>query len=160
VVLTIESFLGAGEFIDELDFNYGTNTPNTFAALSTSGPVSTGSFTSPAYSTGSNLFQADGDGEYDIQFAFGTAQADRFDGADTYQITFLNASEAEFFNYSNPRGGYGPFHAAGHIQGIGPNSESGWHSDGPLVPLPPPVYAGGGLLAAIGLVRVVRRRNG
>ena len=157
VRLRVESHLGSGEFLSNLAFNY-----DPFATLAGSGATAvSGSFGLPAYTTGSNFYQADGDGQYDVRLEFSTSGPSRFDGADVFEMLFLNATEGNFFALSNPAGGHGPFHAAGHIQGIGPsNGDSGWHRDGELVPLPAPVYAGGGLLALMGLVRFVRRRNG
>jgi VPDSG-CTERM motif len=88
----------------------------------------TGSFTDPLISTGTNAFKADGDGLYDILFAFAPPGV-RFDSTDsiTYQVTRAAGLVAADFNeLSAPAGGHGPFLAAAHIQNTDGPQGSGW----------------------------------
>lgn len=109
-------------------------------------------------STGENAFQADGDGSYDIDVGFATANDGRFMGGDyiTYQITgipTLVASDFEFLSYVG--GGQGVYYAAAKIQGIS-SGLSGWI--GSTQPVPEPGFAGFLVLAG-GVCWWMRRRR-
>jgi VPDSG-CTERM motif len=81
----------------------------------------------PVISLGTDAFKADGDGLYDILLQFDIAPpGDRFDDSDsiTYHITGIAGLVEGDFNFlSTPSGGHGPFKAAAHIQGVGPEGE-------------------------------------
>lgn len=94
----------------------------TFAYISGSAGTQAGSITA-----GSDCCKADGDGRYDLLFAF--ASGSGFDAGETaaYRIVYAGAGTlraASFAFLSSPSGGHGPFYAAAHVQNIG--SESGW----------------------------------
>lgn len=125
VQLTLTGLLTTNEFVTEWDFNLDPGlTPMWLGFSSVIGPIAT-------ISTGVDLFKADGDGRYDIEFLFPTAPpSTRFNGTDqsVYLITSSEAISASSFNFlSAPAGGSGPFVTAAHVQGIGPGANlSGW----------------------------------
>ncbi len=126
VTLTMTNLLGSGQFITEWDFNSTVTSGLTFTYVSGAEAESVG--------LGSNSFQADGDGKYDIEFDFPSSEADRFTaGTSAYTITGTGITEATFSGLSAPGGGAGgPFHTAAHVQGIpgtGGGTCSGWISD-------------------------------
>lgn len=166
VQLTLDSGLVANEFYSGIYFNLDP-------ALDASalGFAYDGASTGPAasVSTGTDAFQADGDGLYDILFSFPTSNAgDRFGAGEsvTYSITGAGLTADDFAFFSAPRGGKGPFFAAAHVQGIGVEfcsdqdaaaggCGSGWIA--PPVPVPAAVWLfASGLL---GLVGVARRKR-
>jgi hypothetical protein len=108
-----------------------------------------GDFDQPAVSLGSNQYQADGDGKYDILFSFsqGGKSRDRFDKDEflSYSISGPPGLSAADFEYlSAPAGGAGPFFGAAHITRIGSDSRSGWISAtaiNPIAPVPEPSAA-------------------
>ena len=154
VDLTISAVgLTGTEFLSEFYINlnpidFATNL--VFTKLSTSG-----TFSLPSISEGTDSFKADGDGKYDVLFNFGTANGTTLDGGEsiTYQITGIAGLTALDFNYlSLPAGGHGPFLAAGHVQGIMCSTDtSGWISPTGLTPVPEPSTSVL-LSAALGLI--------
>jgi hypothetical protein len=126
VDLTITSQLFGTEFLDELYLNLNTvYDPSllNFAKLS-----ETGSFgLDPVILTGTDAFQADGGGRYDINFQFDISPPpDRFNSTDsiTYHITGITGLvEGDFDFFSFPAGGNGIHKAAAHIQGVGADAE-------------------------------------
>jgi hypothetical protein len=129
---------GSG-FLGEFDFNLnpGLNPTKLQFAFATG----SGGFNLPTISTGENRAKADGDGYYDISFGFGTADGTRFAVGDyvTCQITSPGLTAFDFNCLSAPAGGYGPFYAATHVQGIGVGgSNSGWISVTQVTPAPEP----------------------
>ena len=113
--------------------------------------------------TGANLFQADGDGLFDIDFEFppppGSPFSDRLTAGESviYELVYPSAIDASSFDFlSEMGGGAGSYFAAAHIQSIGVGSESGWI--GAAGPVPEPTT---GLMIGLGLLlgsRVARRR--
>jgi len=169
VLLTITNVqMVAGEFIagngsganGGLFFNLNTNlgAGNLIFDFDTS----SGSFSTPAISTGTNSFQADGDGQCDILFDFATSSG-RFVGGDsiTYRITGISTlTAADFACLSAPGGGSGPFYAAAHVQGLsGGNSTWIEPSQATLVPVPEPTTTVSCLLGLAALVCSWRLRR-
>ncbi len=109
-----------------------------------------------------NQFKADGDGKYDIKFAWNSGAGGPFSQGEsaTYRISLPNTNLlASFFDVdSQPaQGGFGPFKSAVHIQGIS-GGGSAWVAPGDGVPIPEPstlLLLGTGLL---GLVAISRKR--
>jgi hypothetical protein len=137
VNLTLQLNLqGAQEFLTAWYFNFDP-TLNAgdlifaYQAASSTGPAAT-------VNLGTDAFQADGDGLYDIFLDFPPPPgsfASKFTGTETvvYQITCGDPSEcggfdSESFSFLGaPAGGSGPFFHAAHVQGIGEAGEdSGW----------------------------------
>jgi hypothetical protein len=151
VTLSISNLgLVGTEFITELDFNLNTNlNPN---SLSFANLGSSGDFVLPAISTGVDFEKADGDGYYDVKFAFSTVAGQRFSVGDyvSYQISGipgLTTSDFAFLSKPSNSSVVGPYYAAAHIQSIG-GGNSGWVSPMGLMVVPEP--AAGSLLAAAG----------
>ena len=149
----------AAEFLADLAFNLDPSLdPTALGFAKTGGSGTIGS--DPAITTGVDHYQADGDGKYDVRFAFDTAPpGDRFDLSDTlvYKITSTETIDAHSFDFlSAPAGGHGPFPAAAHVLGIGEDGAgSGWIT----VPLPQPVWYGLAGLGLAGAVSVIKRRR-
>ena len=117
----------------------------------------TGVFDDPTVSLGADQFKADGDGNYDILFAFASGPpSKRFTAGDSiqYTVTDIAGLTAGSFDFlSAPNGGHGPFLVAAHVRSIGPDEDSGW------VTAPEPASVG--LLAlGLGAVAALRRRAG
>jgi len=151
--------LTGGEFVSEVSLNLDPlldPTALTFSAVDTSAVASIG------FDTGVDEFQADGDGKFDILFdlppppgAFPT----KFTAGETisFDLTYTSALTADDFDFgSAPGGGQGTFHAAAHVQGIGPSdADSGW-----IGPVPEPGLAlllVAGALAGVGIARRQQR---
>lgn len=84
------------------------------------------------FNFGSNAFQADGDGIYDILIDFSTAAADRLIPGETITFDLLSTTGGftsdSFLTFSVPGGGNGPFRVAAHIQSL-PTAPDGSSSD-------------------------------
>lgn len=129
VTLTLNTTNLVGtEFVGEWDFNLDPALDPTKLLFTKSS--STGSFSDPSISTGTNGFKAGSDGQYDISFSFATPNADRFGVGDsvTYTITGISTLSAMSFDFkSQPGGAAGPFFTGAHVQSIGNNGNgSGW----------------------------------
>jgi hypothetical protein len=128
VLLTVSNpSLASSEFVGSMYFNLnpGLNANNlTFTQTATSG-----GFSNPTISTGTDSFKADGDGFYDILFNFSTVNGSTFSAGEsfTYKITGIPTLNVNDFNFlSLSSGGHGPFDAAAHVQGIASGDGSGW----------------------------------
>ena len=134
--------------------------PNSLNFLRTGGDGPTAANTT--ISTGTDNFQADGDGRYDILFDFPPPpgqQAARFNSNEflTYDITGIATLTADDFNFfATPAGGFGPYLSVARFQDTGPLQEdSDWVG---VVPVPAAVWLfGSGLLGVVGIAR--RRRS-
>jgi hypothetical protein len=130
VTLTLSaSGLTGSENVKEWDFNVDPSITLPLTFLQT---LKTGTFTDPTISQGQNLFKADGDGNYDIQFDFATGGvASTVFGAGesvTYDVSGTGLDANDFDRLSDPAGGHGPFTTAAHVQnttGVGTGG-SGW----------------------------------
>jgi hypothetical protein len=105
------------ENIGEFYFNYSGDTSSL-----TIDPQPGGGSTA-VISKGNNSFQADGDGLYDLLFAFPPppGQFDKkFTAGETviYDITGTGVSASSFYELAAPSGGNGPYYAAAKLQGI------------------------------------------
>lgn len=120
-----------------------------------SDPIKTGQFNTPAIHLGTNAYQADGDGMFDISVEFNNSDqtARRFGAGDAalYTITGIPTLTASSFNFVGWHvGGQGDFVTAAQVGGIGSQDESGWIT----VPEPTSLSA----LVLIGLAVACRRR--
>ena len=115
-----------------------------------------GSFEDPTIGNEYDDFNADGDGQFDIEFAFATADGgdNRFGVAEwvEYTITSTQTLTADSFDFqSTPAGGEGTWPTAAHVQAIiDPNNGSGW------VTVPEP---GALALLVLGALALVRRNR-
>lgn len=118
-----------------------------------------GDFESPVAAFGADAFQADGDGRYDIHFAFASSggPSSLFGVGDSFSLPIGSAfglpiSASSFDFPSTSDGTSGPFYMAARIEGIGPNNASAW------IATPEP---SSGLLAALALIGfcIIRRRR-
>jgi hypothetical protein len=112
-----------------------------------------------AINTGTNAFQADGDGFFDIEFDMPPSpgnNAARFTGGETiiFDLVYISAISASSFDFTSVMGGgAGTFGAAAHIQRIGTNNaDSGWIG----TPIPEP---GTALLLGLGVMGLGWRRS-
>ncbi len=127
------------EFVRELDINLNT-AYDPASALSFSAPAKIGTFANPTISQLLNGFKADGDGKYDVKFAFSTGggASGRFGVGESVKYTITGIGPAagllvatDFAFLSEPDGGHGPFLVAAHVQGIGAGGDdSGWITHG------------------------------
>lgn len=130
VQLTVSAAnLTGSEFLSCLYFNLNPALDPTGLSFLASG--STGLFTSPTAQAAANGFKAGPDGKFDFLINFTTTgdASTRFTGGDsiTFTITGITGLTATDFDFlSAPAGGSGPYSSAAHIQGIDPNSLSGW----------------------------------
>jgi hypothetical protein len=87
-----------------------------------------------SFSFGSDAFQADGDGRYDIFVNFATDAASRLTPGEVIVFDITSSTGGftsdSFLVFSAPGGGNGPFQAAAHLQGL-PNGESDFVSEIP-----------------------------
>jgi hypothetical protein len=162
VTLTFEATnLVDTEFVSNLYFNLDPAFDPTQLVF---GPITkVGSFDDPSISTAVDAFKADGDGKYDLLFAFATSGAGggihRFGAGESMQLTISGIAGlvASSFNFlSAPDGGHGPYLTAAHVQSIGRAGDSGWVT----VPEPSGVALaalGAGVLGLAG--RIARRRG-
>ena len=97
-----------------------------FSAPSTIG----GSFTAPTITAGVDFWQSDGDGKYDIRFAFDiSADSNLYFGqGDIVEYTITgDGLLAEYFDFlSTPGGGAGQYKSAAHVLSIGAGATSAW----------------------------------
>jgi len=122
------------------------------------GPVEkTGEFETPSISFGADVFQAIGDGKYDIYFEFASSgdSASFFGLGDLFTVGFgspagLPITAASFDFPSDGGGENGPFYMAVRIDGIGPNNESAW------IATPEPSTAILSVIAFLGVALVTR----
>jgi MYXO-CTERM domain-containing protein len=153
VEMTLTSLLGAGEFMSTLYLNYGDNTAApTFPTGATFQQLS-GTFANPTVTFAYNTFNI-ASRSFDIALDFSASQGSRFNNTDSLKVIFAGATLAQFNNLSAGTGQ--PLSIAAHFQGIGPNEDSGWHTDGPVIPLPTAGLMG---LAGLGGIGAVRRRR-
>jgi hypothetical protein len=118
----------------------------------------------PTFSFGSNAFQADGDGLYDILIELPQAPpANRLTSGESITVQILSSTvgfnEASFNSLSAPGGGAGPFVTAAHIQSVGPNLGSDWITT--TVPEPGSmILVGTGLFGLAARLRHQRKHAG
>jgi hypothetical protein len=110
-------------------------------------------------------FQADGDGKFDIKFAWiNSGAGGRLSQGENaiYRISLpgTNLSASFFDVFSTPAGGFGPFKSAVHIQGIS-GGGSAWVAPGGGNPIPEPstlLLLGTGLLGLVAISRKKRKK--
>jgi len=152
VELTMSASNLAGvEYINKWYFNSLVDTSGlTFTSVDIS------AISAPTITLGSNTFQADGDGKFDIYFQFDTANgAGRFTSGETisYNIEGTGITASTFNTQSSTGGGAGIYESAAQISGItvsAPNTDcnptvdpsgypdcgSGWVANTTVVPEP------------------------
>ena len=127
VTMTLsENSLSGGEFLFNWLFNLDPALdPND---LIFSDLTKTGKFDDPTISLGVDVFQADGDGMFDIKIEFANfdGAAKRFGSKDALQYTIggigsLNASSFNFISAKD--GGEGEYLTASHVGGTGPRQD-------------------------------------
>lgn len=154
LTMTLAGTVGIAD-IDQVYFNLDDTsfdvTNLSFAYAGTTGPAAT------SISLGSNSYQADGDGIYDIWMNFPTESSSRWEAGEivVYDITSTDLITAGSFNvFAEVGGGHGPFISAAHVLSTGGGEDSDWIA---AVPVPAAVWLfGSGLL---GLVGVARRKR-
>jgi len=113
------------------------------------------------FNFGSNAFQADGDGIYDILVDFNTAAANRLTPGEAIVFdltsTTVGFTSDSFLVFSVPGGGNGPFRIAAHIQGL-PDGGSDFITEGQVPEPTSMLLLGSGLATlAAGLRKRLRK---
>ncbi|MGD2064345.1 MAG: PEP-CTERM sorting domain-containing protein [Nitrospirota bacterium] len=160
------------EFVEQWLFNFsGDATALTFHA------IDDGDAPPTDVNTGDNAFMADGDGKFDIQFVFDTAEGpDRFTGGEEVVYDIVYGSPISYANFrleSQMGGGNGAYGSAAKIQAIAagycdpqtdPTCGSGWIGEteegggGPGSIVPEPLSAALVGTALLGVVAIRRKR--
>lgn len=116
-----------------------------------SSPIKVGAFDDPSISLGTDQFQADGDGRYDVLFSFSSSGQGggvrRFGVGEelSYTMTGIAGMTAQSFDFmSFDVGGHGPFLAAAHVHGAG----NGWIAP-EVIAMPLPQAAGMGVISLV-----------
>lgn len=137
VRLTMSTTSGgnAGEFINggSNQFGWGFNLDPSLDPDDLAFAFVGGNNDADSISTGTNAFQADGDGLFDILFGWNANVGSRLVVGESavYDITLTGLTEQSFNFSSVEGGGNGTFFSAAHVQGIGPDNEgSGFIGDG------------------------------
>jgi hypothetical protein len=146
------------EFVTEVMLNLN---PNLNPSLLSISYVSGIAFTS--WTTGTNAFKPDGDGNYDVLINYPSSNSGRLttDTSSSFTITYDDSPlSAQDFNFQSVGGAKGPYFAAAHVQGIPPGSYSGWvgAQDG-LHVVPEPSTLVLILAAAFSLIGLARLRR-
>ena len=166
VLLTISGAgLAGSEKLDSAYFNINPVLSASIPNLTFSLQSASSGLAQPQISKGEDGFQADGDGKYDMKFAFSTGQGSFVNGDSiTYLVSGITGLTADDFAYeSTSSGGHGPFYAAAHILGISPNNSSAWVEPSagpiPLISMMPEPAAFGVAAAALAAVVTLRRKK-
>jgi hypothetical protein len=160
--------LTGSEFVSDWDLNIDASFNPANLTFTLSGNPDSITLPTTPIPTGIDSFKADGDGLYDIKFAFSTAgNSVRFTGGKSISYTITSSQpglSASLFNVlSTPAGGHGPYLMAAHVQNTptiivkGNTVNSGWIA--PLAPVPEPstiILLG---LAAFGFAFAWRRQR-
>lgn len=124
----------------------------TFTRLGGTGPTAADT----TINQGTDLYQADGDGLYDIWFDIANSpQAARFNAGENliYQIVGAGITANSFDFFSTPSGLNGPFKAAAKVQDTGLQGlQSDWIAATP-VPLPAAAWLFASAIAMLGWLR-------
>jgi hypothetical protein len=127
-------------------------------------------YTVDTFSVGIDAYKADGDGYFDMEFAFGTSGGNRLAAGEKaeFEFTWPGGLDQSAFYYGSappPGGGPGPFYVAAHVGGIaddeGGTDWSGWVTDDGNGEVPVPeastmILFGSGL---VGLLRFAKRKS-
>jgi hypothetical protein len=160
--------LTGSEFVSDWDLNIDPSFNPTNLTFTLSGNPNSITLPTTPIPTGIDSFQADGDGLYDIKFAFATAgNKVRFTGGKSISYTITSSQpglSASLFNVlSTPAGGHGPYLMAAHVQNTptiivnGNTVNSGWVA--PLAPVPEPSTIILLSMASCALVAFARRQR-
>ena len=142
ITVSNSSLLLPSAKLDEATLNFNPNL--NISSLSFTLDSSVGLFTAPTILTGTNAFQANGDGKYDIKLDFIVGmQNASFAGGEsiTYKVTGISTLTADDFIFLSAPGGNtaGPFYMAGHLQGLGQNgNKSAFIAPSGIVAVPEP----------------------
>ncbi|HEX5886453.1 MAG TPA: PEP-CTERM sorting domain-containing protein [Pyrinomonadaceae bacterium] len=131
-ITVTNNLVDPGAFLSALYLN--TSVAPLAAALGTCVSCAATNGQTMTFNFGSDAFQADGDGRYDILIDFSTVAADRLLAGEViiFDITSTTVgfTSDSFLVFSAPGGGNGPFRAAAHIQSL-PDGQSDFISEVP-----------------------------
>lgn len=131
-ITVTNNLVDPGAFLGSLYLN--TSVAPLAAALGTCVSCAATNGQTMTFNFGSDAFQADGDGRYDILIDFSTAAADRLLAGEVIIFdvtsTTVGFTSDSFLVFSAPGGGNGPFRAAAHIQSL-PDGQSDFISEVP-----------------------------
>ena len=152
--------LTGSEFVTEWDFNLNPALGDPYYAIADIFHLS--GIIPDSVSWGEDAFLAGPDGNYDIEFLFGTAHAFRFTSGQTsvFLITGTGLT-AGYFNYTSDPGNSGvggPFLSGAHVQGIGSFAQdSGWVAPVGIAEPVTMLLLGIGLIAVAGISRKLKK---
>jgi len=158
VQLVITSNLAPGENLQAekaLYFNFNPSKVSVLSNLTFTLTGNTNFNQQATVSKSADAYKADGDGSYDILFAYSNnANAFAAGESQTYKITGTNIAASDFL-YQSVGGANGSWFAAAHVLNTPGTSGSGWVG-ATVTPTPIPAAAwllGSGLMGVLGLRR-------
>ena len=164
--MTLTTNLQSGEKIGDVALNstvFDSGSPSVIYSLDSLDPgqATLKSNPQPNPAIGSNVWAADGDGNYDFALHFDPSGAGQFTGTEKFifDLTGTGLNASTFKTGSLGQGGEGTYMLAISIQSL-PGGSSTWAGD-PTVPEPTTMIAGALLLVPFGAstLRILRKNR-
>ncbi|MBN1569431.1 MAG: PEP-CTERM sorting domain-containing protein [Acidobacteria bacterium] len=158
LTLTVGDLTDAGVKVTDIYFNFDPAKNPTDLSIACYGYGSPAISDTVTFSSVTDAYKADGDGHYDLLFAFPTS-GNTFTANESIYFDIHSSNDSllpAMFDYlSKPAGGHGPYLAAAHVQSIAGGDSTfiyaGYNPDGGDFPVPEP---GSALLLGSGLILI------